>query len=335
MKLPSISSPRSEKAPRGAKPNAKNRPFKNRSNATPRGCAAIASSDVSSWTNAVRSMVGAAVVGAVDWGGAFRGNRSTNEGATSSGTLNPMSSSRALTRPIFSRVSGVLRARQRTVAVHADYRQKLARLAQAAGPGRVFPGCTVGRLGTVLARVCGDLAADGFAKHALVYPYQLRHSWDCESLESGAFVHDVAAQLGHAKVSTTQDCYGPAQGNAERLARARAAIADGARGSAVPGKHPVEPYAPELPSLQNPVLGAQCAHSPLPVTEMALLAQIVEWARTRPLWQQDALRRLVEKPGLDDTDIAELVGMCKAGAGLNDVMRSRQVHRPVRHRRYA
>lgn len=115
-------------------------------------------------------------------------------------------------------------ARQRTVAVDADYQQKLGRLAQAAGAGRVFPGCTVGTFGTVLARVRRDLTAEGFAKHALVYPYQLRHSWACESLESGALVHDVAAQLGHAKVSTTQDCYGPGRANEERLALARAAV---------------------------------------------------------------------------------------------------------------
>jgi integrase len=115
-------------------------------------------------------------------------------------------------------------ARQRTVAVDVDYQQKLARLAKAGGASRVFPGCTVGRLGTVLARVRRELAAEGFAKHALVYPYQLRHTWACESLEAGALVHDVAAQLGHAKVSTTQDCYGPGRANEERVALARAAV---------------------------------------------------------------------------------------------------------------
>jgi integrase len=82
-------------------------------------------------------------------------------------------------------------------------------------------------LGTVLARVRDDLAAEGFAKHALVYPYQLRHSWACESLEAGALVHDVAAQLGHAKVSTTQDCYGPGRANEQRVRSARRRVADG------------------------------------------------------------------------------------------------------------
>ena len=93
--------------------------------------------------------------------------------------------------------------RQRTVVVDAGFKAKLARLAAVAGAGRVFPGCTVARLTTTLARVRNAIAAEGFSKHALIHPYQLRHSWACESLEAGALVHDIAAQLGHARVSTT------------------------------------------------------------------------------------------------------------------------------------
>jgi len=49
---------------------------------------------------------------------------------------------------------------------------------------------------------------------------------------------------------------------------------------------------------------------------MSILPQIVEWSRERPLWQQDALRRLVEQPTLTIADEAELVALCKAEYGL-------------------
>lgn len=117
--------------------------------------------------------------------------------------------------------------RQRTVVVDTGYQATLARLAAVAGAGRVFPGCRVGMLSTALARVRAELAAEGFARHALVYPYQLRHTWACESLEAGALTHDVAAQLGHAKVSTTLDVYGPGRGDSRRVARVRAAVVRG------------------------------------------------------------------------------------------------------------
>lgn len=119
-------------------------------------------------------------------------------------------------------------ARQRTVAVDCVFHSKLARLAAVAGAGRVFPDCREGMLATVLARVRAELAAEGFARQALVYPYQLRHTWACESLEAGALVHDVAAQLGHAKVSTTQDVYWRGRANEARVAQVRAAVACGA-----------------------------------------------------------------------------------------------------------
>ncbi len=114
--------------------------------------------------------------------------------------------------------------RQRTVAVDAGFQTTLARLATVAGAGRVFPECSVAKLTTALSRVQGAVAAEGFAKHALVYPDQLRHSWACETLEAGALVHDVAAQLGHARVSTTLDCYGPGTPNQPRVARVRATV---------------------------------------------------------------------------------------------------------------
>lgn len=50
---------------------------------------------------------------------------------------------------------------------------------------------------------------------------------------------------------------------------------------------------------------------------MSVLPQIIEWSQERPLWQQDALRRLVEQPKLDTSDYDELVALCKADAGLD------------------
>ena len=42
-----------------------------------------------------------------------------------------------------------------------------------------------------------------------------------------------------------------------------------------------------------------------------VLESILEWSADRPGWQRDALRRIVQKGRLDDTDIAELVALCK------------------------
>ncbi|UCM24987.1 AAA family ATPase [Ensifer adhaerens] len=42
---------------------------------------------------------------------------------------------------------------------------------------------------------------------------------------------------------------------------------------------------------------------------------ILEWAASRPLWQQDALRRIVSKVKLDALDIAELTELCLKGKG--------------------
>lgn len=44
--------------------------------------------------------------------------------------------------------------------------------------------------------------------------------------------------------------------------------------------------------------------------------EILAWARTRPVWQQDALRRLATKGMLNDSDFAELVSLCLAGRGV-------------------
>jgi energy-coupling factor transporter ATP-binding protein EcfA2 len=49
---------------------------------------------------------------------------------------------------------------------------------------------------------------------------------------------------------------------------------------------------------------------------MSILPQIIEWSCERPLWQQDALRRLVEQPTLTDADHTALVSLCKLEHGL-------------------
>ena len=45
-------------------------------------------------------------------------------------------------------------------------------------------------------------------------------------------------------------------------------------------------------------------------TEKAAFAELLSWIHTRPAWQQDALRRLVQKGALSDADIDELLRIC-------------------------
>ena len=49
---------------------------------------------------------------------------------------------------------------------------------------------------------------------------------------------------------------------------------------------------------------------------MTVLYEIFKWSRTRPVWQRDALRRLVQKGELSVEDIKSLVEICKATHGL-------------------
>lgn len=50
-----------------------------------------------------------------------------------------------------------------------------------------------------------------------------------------------------------------------------------------------------------------------------VLEMIYEWSLTRPLWQRDALRRIVSRGALGDPDIAELVLLCKRDNGDDTV----------------
>lgn len=51
---------------------------------------------------------------------------------------------------------------------------------------------------------------------------------------------------------------------------------------------------------------------------MTVLQQILEWSKERPLWQRDALRRLVVNGELTEGDIGELAAICKGDHGLAD-----------------
>ncbi len=50
-------------------------------------------------------------------------------------------------------------------------------------------------------------------------------------------------------------------------------------------------------------------------TPKTVLEMIYEWSLTRPLWQRDALRRIVARGALGDADIDELVLLCKKESG--------------------
>ena len=49
---------------------------------------------------------------------------------------------------------------------------------------------------------------------------------------------------------------------------------------------------------------------------MDVLKEILDWSSTRPAWQRDALRRLVTQGKLQDSDLEELVALCKVPHGL-------------------
>ena len=51
---------------------------------------------------------------------------------------------------------------------------------------------------------------------------------------------------------------------------------------------------------------------------MTVLREILDWTPSRPRWQRDALRRLVTRGVLDDTDVLELARLCKLQYGLSD-----------------
>jgi len=51
------------------------------------------------------------------------------------------------------------------------------------------------------------------------------------------------------------------------------------------------------------------------VAQKTVLEALLEWSSNRPVWQRDALRRIVSKGTLDNDDFQELVQLCKVGRG--------------------
>lgn len=51
------------------------------------------------------------------------------------------------------------------------------------------------------------------------------------------------------------------------------------------------------------------------VAPKTVLETILDWSQDRPVWQRDALRRIVSKGKLDASDFAELADLCKQGKG--------------------
>ena len=51
--------------------------------------------------------------------------------------------------------------------------------------------------------------------------------------------------------------------------------------------------------------------SKAPAQQKSVLESIYDWSLQRPAWQRDALRRIIAKGKLDETDIVELTAICK------------------------
>ena len=49
--------------------------------------------------------------------------------------------------------------------------------------------------------------------------------------------------------------------------------------------------------------------------ETTVLETILAWSENRPMWQRDALPRIVSKGRLDDNDLKELITLCRHGKG--------------------
>lgn len=55
---------------------------------------------------------------------------------------------------------------------------------------------------------------------------------------------------------------------------------------------------------------------------MDVLTEILKWSASRPGWQRDALRRIVQTSELTEKDIDDLAELCKAGQGLSAPLES-------------
>lgn len=52
--------------------------------------------------------------------------------------------------------------------------------------------------------------------------------------------------------------------------------------------------------------------------QKTVLETILEWSQDRPVWQRDALRRIVSKGRLGEDDLKELIDLCKQGRGAKN-----------------
>src|SRR4051812_37338679 len=70
---------------------------------------------------------------------------------------------------------------------------------------------------------------------------------------------------------------------------------------------------------------------------MPILPAILAWSKGRPLWNQDALRRLATQASLSETDISELTELCRAengcgtGGGLKAVPLGKEPEKAATH----
>lgn len=51
---------------------------------------------------------------------------------------------------------------------------------------------------------------------------------------------------------------------------------------------------------------------------MSVFQEILDWSRSRPMWQRDALRRLLQHGNLSDDEISVLTAICKSAHGLEE-----------------
>ena len=59
------------------------------------------------------------------------------------------------------------------------------------------------------------------------------------------------------------------------------------------------------------------------MSTVSIYQELLDWSKSRPSWQQDALRRLVTQDQIDHDGIVELASLCKAKHGLEDPKESK------------
>jgi integrase len=99
---------------------------------------------------------------------------------------------------------GKTAAARRWVAVPDDLMAEITRSAPPddRGPAtRVFPGATVGAVGSAVDRACKN------AKIAHYHPHDLRHRWASLQVARGVPITMISAQLGHSSKALTLDTY--------------------------------------------------------------------------------------------------------------------------------